>query len=201
MDTLPFLIGLVASALVIANSVPQAVKIWKTSSAVGVNVAMWILFFGLLCLWLGYGIRVGNLTLIIANVGTMITSGSVLLAITRSRGGSMLLAFAGLLGLTAVLVLFAMHGPIPILAVLFLLATGLTWLQTVTSFRTWRSGGPSSVSITAFALRAGANAGWILQCLITGDRLLLVVSAVTLSGALSTIVLEVLIARRQRVLA
>lgn len=198
MTTLPFLIGLVASALVIANSVPQAVKIWRSGSAAGVNVTMWILFFGLLCLWLGYGLRVGNLTLIIANAGTMATTGSVLLAITRSRGTSMLPALLGLAAISGVCVLVAVTIPSLVLAVIFFAATGLTWLQTVTSLRTWRSGGESEVSITTFSLRAAANAAWILQCLFTGDHLLMLVSAVTMTGALSTILLESLasVARR-----
>ncbi len=196
MGVLPFLIGLAASTCVIVNGIPQAAKIWRTGSAAGVSVPMWILFYGLLCLWLGYGIRVGNLTLIVANVGTMATSTAVLVAIARSRGRNLALVVAGIAALSAVLVTIALVAPVAVLAVVFFAATGLTWIQTVKSIQTWRTHGHSNVSLSAFYLRAAANALWIVQTVFTGDRLLLFVSILTLSGAVSVIVFELLIRRQ-----
>ncbi len=198
VSALPFLVGLAASACVIVNGIPQAVTIWRTGSAAGVSIPMWVLFYGLLCLWLGYGIRVGNPTLIVANAGTMSTSSAVLIAIARSGGRRLVPTVLGLVALAAALVAAALVVPVGVLAVVFLAATGLTWLQTVASFRTWRSHGHSNVAISAYVLRAAANGLWIVQTVFTGDVLLLAVSVVTMSGSLSVIAFEILIRREHR---
>ena len=200
MSGLALLLGLIASALVISNSVPQTVKIWRSGSDVGVNVAMWFLFFSLCCIGLGYGLRVGNVTLVIANLGTMLTGGSVLLAIARVHRRSMLLAAARLLLLVAVLESLALLVPKPVLVTVFIAGSGLVWMQAYTSFTTWRRRGESTVSITTYVLRSVTMVAWILQCTITGDMTLMLSATIALVAALTTIGFEVLTDIRRRTL-
>ncbi len=201
MNGLALLLGFIASALVIANSLPQTVKIWRSGSDVGVNVAMWFLFYSLLCIGLGYGLRVGNVTLVIANLGTMLTGGSVMVAIARANHRSMWFAALRLLLLAVILVTLALVVPKVVLSVVFVSGSGLAWMQAYTSFKTWRLGRDSTVSITTFALRSATQVAWILQCTITGDMTLMLIATITLVAAMTTIVFEVLTEGRRRTLA
>lgn len=63
-------IGLVAAALTTVSFVPQVYKIWKTKSAKGVSLTMFLLFFVGIVLWLVYGIFIKSFPMIIANTIT-----------------------------------------------------------------------------------------------------------------------------------
>jgi MtN3 and saliva related transmembrane protein len=68
------LIGSVAAFLTTIAFVPQVVKIWKSRSAAGVSLRMYIVFTLGVVLWLAYGLLLGAMPIIIANCVTLALS-------------------------------------------------------------------------------------------------------------------------------
>ena len=60
-------IGLVAAALTTAAFLPQVYKTWKSKSAEGLSLTMYLVFLTGIVLWLIYGIHLNSLAMIIAN--------------------------------------------------------------------------------------------------------------------------------------
>lgn len=69
MDTI-VIIGYVAGALTTLSFVPQVVKAWKMRETRDLSLAMLVLFAVGVILWTLYGIWVGSLPIIAANVIT-----------------------------------------------------------------------------------------------------------------------------------
>lgn len=60
-------IGLTAAVLTTASFVPQVYKIWKSKSAEGVSLTMFLMFFIGVILWTIYGFSIESLSVTIAN--------------------------------------------------------------------------------------------------------------------------------------
>jgi MtN3 and saliva related transmembrane protein len=65
------LVGAMAAALTTAAFVPQVVKVWRSRSAADLSLATLLVFSLGLLLWLLYGIRLGSVPVIGANVVTL----------------------------------------------------------------------------------------------------------------------------------
>ena len=61
------LIGFLAAILTTAAFVPQAYKIWKTKSAQGVSLTMYLIMFTGVALWGVYGLFIRSNPMILAN--------------------------------------------------------------------------------------------------------------------------------------
>ncbi|MFA5296838.1 MAG: SemiSWEET transporter [Lutibacter sp.] len=61
------IIGLIAGALTTTAFVPQVYKTWKSKSAEGLSLTMFLVFFVGIILWLIYGIYIQSLAMILAN--------------------------------------------------------------------------------------------------------------------------------------
>jgi len=64
------IIGLIAGVLTTAAFVPQVYKTWKSKSAEGLSLTMYLVFFIGIILWLVYGIHIHSLAMILANTVT-----------------------------------------------------------------------------------------------------------------------------------
>jgi MtN3 and saliva related transmembrane protein len=72
------LLGLAAGSCTTIAFLPQVIKTWKSGSAKDLSLGMFAFFcFGVL-LWLIYGIIIGDLPVIVANLFTLILSSSIL---------------------------------------------------------------------------------------------------------------------------
>ena len=79
-------IGFLAGALTTIAFVPQALKIYTSKSGKDVSARMLLIFSAGLILWLIYGIMIESLPVILANVVTLILSGTIIaLKIRYSR--------------------------------------------------------------------------------------------------------------------
>ena len=79
-------IGFLAGALTTIAFVPQALKIYTSKSGQDVSARMLLIFSAGLILWLIYGIMIESLPVILANVVTLILSGTIIaLKIRYSR--------------------------------------------------------------------------------------------------------------------
>jgi MtN3 and saliva related transmembrane protein len=72
-------LGFVAGVLTTAAFVPQVLKIWRTRSARDISLAMYAVFTAGVVLWLVYGIALGSVPIIAANVLTLVLALAVLL--------------------------------------------------------------------------------------------------------------------------
>ena len=72
------LIGYPAATLTTLAFIPQAWQSWKTRDLSGISLPMYALFTLGVALWLGYGIIIGSLPVIVANAVTLLLASIVL---------------------------------------------------------------------------------------------------------------------------
>jgi MtN3 and saliva related transmembrane protein len=73
------LLGLIAGTLTTIAFLPQLVKTWKSKSAKDVSFGMLSIFGTGVVLWIGYGILISALPVILANVVTLLLVSAILL--------------------------------------------------------------------------------------------------------------------------
>jgi MtN3 and saliva related transmembrane protein len=77
MDSITAL-GLLAGTLTTIAFVPQLTKTWKTKSAEDISFGMFAIFCIGVLLWLVYGLLIGALPVILANIVTLVLAGAIL---------------------------------------------------------------------------------------------------------------------------
>lgn len=201
MSLLALITGYAAGIAAILMAVPQARKIWRTQDDRGVNVTSWVLSFIAVSAWTGYGVRTNNIAIVTSNVGMCFTVGAVLVAMARTRQRRLTIDIIAITLIWIVALSTAVVLPIAILTTYFIASSMVTWLQTVTSWRTWRSGGVSNVSIGTLFLRLAVNSLWLLHGIVLSDVTIMMPVIVGIIGTLTTLSFELAIARRQRAVA
>ena len=79
------IIGLIAAVCTTFAFIPQVIKVWKTKQTKDLSLRMYsIMFIGIL-LWLVYGICIDSLSIILANVVTVILVATILLYIIKRK--------------------------------------------------------------------------------------------------------------------
>ena len=79
-------VGFLAGVLTTIAFVPQALKMYASKSGTDVSARMLLIFSAGLILWLIYGIMIGSLPVILANIVTLILSATIIaLKIRYSR--------------------------------------------------------------------------------------------------------------------
>lgn len=80
-------LGYAAAICTTAAFVPQVVRVWRRRSADDISLAMYVLFMAGVALWALYGILVGALPVVLANLVTFALAMGVVAAKLRFRGG------------------------------------------------------------------------------------------------------------------
>jgi MtN3 and saliva related transmembrane protein len=78
MMSLAMLIGLAAACLTTVAYAPQAIKTFRTRQTRDISLGMFVLMVTGVALWLIYGLMIGDLPLILANLVTLSLSGTIL---------------------------------------------------------------------------------------------------------------------------
>lgn len=78
------LVGLIAACLTTASFLPQAVMVLRTGRTEGISLVMYVMFTAGVATWLGYGMLIGSLPVIIANAITLVLAASILAMKVRS---------------------------------------------------------------------------------------------------------------------
>jgi len=78
-------IGFLAGALTTIAFVPQALKMYTTKSGKDVSARMLMIFSAGVVLWLIYGIMIESVPVILANVATLVLSGTIIALKIRYR--------------------------------------------------------------------------------------------------------------------
>jgi MtN3 and saliva related transmembrane protein len=66
------IVGLLAGALTTVALVPQVTKIYRSKSAKDISLGMFVVFCVGLALWVGYGILLGELAIIVWNAVSLV---------------------------------------------------------------------------------------------------------------------------------
>ena len=83
------LLGYPAAFLTTIAFVPQALHSWRTRDLSGISLPMYALFTLGVALWLGYGLAIGSLPVIVGNAITLALASVVLwLKILQVSGGA-----------------------------------------------------------------------------------------------------------------
>jgi MtN3 and saliva related transmembrane protein len=72
------LIGLFAAFCTTLAYAPQAIKTWRTRQTRDISLGMFVLMVTGVVFWLIYGLLIGDLPLILANLVTLSLSGTIL---------------------------------------------------------------------------------------------------------------------------
>lgn len=78
-------LGILAGVLTTTAFAPQAIKAWRSRSTADVSLAMFLMLVTGICLWLAYGIIIGDLPLILSNGVTLVLAAAILWAKIRFR--------------------------------------------------------------------------------------------------------------------
>jgi MtN3 and saliva related transmembrane protein len=70
--------GYLAAVCTTAAYVPQVLRVWKTRSTEDISLKMFIVLVTGLCLWLIYGVFIGDIPLTISNSLTLMLAGIIL---------------------------------------------------------------------------------------------------------------------------
>tara|TARA_X000000950_G_C13803866_1_gene614732 strand:+ start:808 stop:1077 length:270 start_codon:yes stop_codon:yes gene_type:complete len=62
------IIGLIAATFTTVAFIPQVLKIWKNRDASGVSVSMYVIMLIGICIWLYFGILIGSIAVVTANI-------------------------------------------------------------------------------------------------------------------------------------
>ena len=71
-------LGLAAGALTTFSFVPQAVKVWRTRDTRAISLWMFVIFCAGVLLWAIYGVLIGSIPVIVANVVTLVLALTIL---------------------------------------------------------------------------------------------------------------------------
>jgi MtN3 and saliva related transmembrane protein len=71
-------LGLIAGALTTLAFIPQVIKTWKSRHTRDISLGMFAIFSVGVFLWLLYGIRIGAMPIILANVVTLVLALTIL---------------------------------------------------------------------------------------------------------------------------
>ena len=79
------LLGLIAGTLTTIAFLPQLIKTWKSKSAKDVSLSMMITFCIGVFLWIVYGLAIGAMPIVVANVVTLALALLILILKIRYR--------------------------------------------------------------------------------------------------------------------
>ncbi|SOY44376.1 conserved membrane hypothetical protein [Cupriavidus taiwanensis] len=71
-------VGMVAAALTTGAFVPQLLKIWRSRSAADISYGMYIAFITGVLLWLGYGVAIESMPMVVSNAAILLQAIAVL---------------------------------------------------------------------------------------------------------------------------
>lgn len=79
------ILGYIAGTLTIVSFVPQVVKTLRTKDTKGLSWLMWILLVLSAIAWIGYGIELESLPMLITNAVVIVCAGLILLCKYKQR--------------------------------------------------------------------------------------------------------------------
>ena len=152
-DSWVLLVGAVASVLVISMVVPQMWKVFRDRVAVGVALGAWGMYVALSSLWFVFGVRYDSPAQVWVNV-VALPLGVVLLVLLGRTQHKMGLVWLWLVGCAVGASVVGVAPVVVSQVVMLVVALCAEIPQVVVSFRSWREGRQSEVSVLTWVLGA-----------------------------------------------
>ena len=73
------IVGMIAGLCTTGAFLPQVVKVWQTRSCSDISLVMYVILVIGLATWIAYGLLLGSMSVIIANIVTLMLAGAVLI--------------------------------------------------------------------------------------------------------------------------
>jgi len=194
--------GFIAAVLTVLMVLPQAWKVWRDNSGVGVSLLTWAMFLCTYSMWFGYSIRTGNVASTSSNIVTDTLLVVLVLGLLRADNSQNAVRIGT--SIYALAVLFFVIGmlfPMPIVLAFMLAATVMRIPQVTKSFKTMRDVTPSEVSIATWWLSICASTAWIIHGLLLPDSIFVITSVVAFVLAIGVLVPEYIAQARRAALA
>jgi len=184
--------GVVGAICTLSIAFPQAYKVWRDRSSVGVSIVTWYLFCVYSFIWLGYSARVSNHLAFWTNFCTLMAS-IILVAGLRKFGARQLPSIVLWLGYPICATLAALmgyYGPIPIVTVFLMCLIVVRAPQIMRSWRTLRAASDSEVSFFTWWVSFGSGLFWGLHGIAQGDWVIATASLTGLAGTIAILLCE-----------
>lgn len=190
-------IGLLGGAFGLFISVPQIVRIIRTKSHVGVSLSSWLIYFLSMSSWSAFGFRYHSPSQIISNtialsftglLSWMLLSENFSTKIKFSKSA----ALALLLALGAACFVVVTFSPEPVVNVFLILFLYSRVPQVIESYKSFRQGRKTVVSMPTYALSALSAFTWIVYGILTGLTMIIVASSIVLGLSLLVFIFETL---------
>jgi len=198
--TVALIAGFLAALCTITMVIPQAWKVWRDKSGVGVSLLTWAMFQCTYAMWFGYSIRSGNVASTTSNIFTNTILIVLVLGLLRAKDSTASIGVGvSIYALAALFFVIGILFPMPIVLTLMLAATIIRVPQIAKSFRTMRDVTPSEVSILTWWIGICASTSWVIHGLLLPDVLFVITSGVAFVLAIGVLVPEYIAqARRAR---
>ena len=180
--------GYLGAALGVGMVVPQIVRTFRNRDLPGVSALSWALTATACLAWLLYGVRAREIPQIPGNI--FIVSGAAVIVLAVPSALSVGARSVRLAGAAAVLIAAATVLPPAYIGYLgFVIGLSASWPQTIRSLA--RAHEPdSAVSVSAWVLRAGAQAAWLYYAVVMRDLTVTIAASVTLCSAVVLLYIE-----------
>lgn len=194
--------GFIAAVLTVLMVLPQAWKVWRDNSGVGVSLLTWAMFLCTYAMWFGYSIRTGNVASTVSNIFTNTTLTLLVLGLLRvdDRRNPVRLG-TGIYVLAVAFFVFGLFLPLPEVLALMLVAMIIRIPQITKSVKTMRHASPSEVSLLTWWMSISASAAWAIHGLLLPDMIFVITSTVAFVLAIGVLVPEYIARARRATLA
>ena len=186
------LLGFASGAIGMLQALPQAQRVRSLGHGRGVSLAAWVLQFAVGAAWCGYGIRIASPSVTFTNVIATSLTGSVVFVLLDQR--PRVRPWLPLLGI-AVAALAAIM-PLALTSAVLVALTLSRTPQVRQSYRTYRAGHPTAVSLPALAVSMLSLVGWEGYALLVHRGIMLLTTSIALILTVTIATLEFAAGRR-----
>jgi MtN3 and saliva related transmembrane protein len=164
------MIGYAAGIILTVGMVPQAVRLVR-HGAQGVAFGTWGALVGVIALWLGYGLQVGSLPIIVANGASLLIAVVIVAAIVKDRRQWNFAVTLPLLAVTsagAVAVLSVVSLPVVATAAV-VISVAARYPQVAASWRTRKANTVSQVAVSTWVATGVGHVLWLAYGVAIAD--------------------------------
>ena len=162
------IIGAAAGALGLSIAIPQTVKILKAHNHSGVSVTTWILMLLNYAAWLGFSVKKDSTSQIAANLIAILITGILVYILINQNIKNVYITLTIMAGLTSTAITLPLILPEMLMNIFLTILIFAKLPQVLTSYRSWKTGTATTVSIGTYTLMLLSSAGWAAYGYITG---------------------------------
>lgn len=199
-------IGLLGGAFGLSLAIPQTIRILRTKSHVGVSTSSWLVMTLSVISWAAYGFRLDSPSQIINNIIATGFNGVLTWILLREElkgrirlAGTASVAILVVTGAACVAIVWLASEPVVNIFLTLFLTSRMP--QVASSFKSWRLGRTTVVSMTTFTLATLSGVCWVVYGILMDLPFVAIFSAVVTLLSLLVLVLELGAAKKAARLA